>query len=192
MAIGTKIEYASVDDLYLDPKNPRLGRRHASPKLPQEKVLDLMKDWALDELAVSFLESGYWPNEALVVVTEKIYGNEQLVVVEGNRRLAALKLLAMAKNGEDVPTKWAKLAEDYQIPDELLQEIPYVKVDSREDVSAFLGFRHVTGIKEWKPAEKAEYIALLIDKGNLGYDEVRKKIGSKAPTVRRHYIAYRV
>jgi ParB-like chromosome segregation protein Spo0J len=192
MTIGTEIKYASVDDLYLDPKNPRLGRRHASPSLSQEKVLTLMRDWSLDELAVSFLESGFWPNEALVVVEEHLYGKTHQVVVEGNRRLAALKLLAAAKNNETLPSKWEEMAQEYEIPDQLLKKIPYVKVDSREDVSAFLGFRHVTGIKEWKPAEKAEYIAYLIDKEHLDYDQVRKKIGSKAPTVRRNYIAYRV
>jgi hypothetical protein len=55
-----------------------------------------------------------------------------------------------------------------------------------------LGFRHVTGIKEWNPAEKAEYIAKLIDDNNLSYEDVRKQIGSKAPTVRQHYISYRL
>src|SRR5207249_1630282 len=55
-----------------------------------------------------------------------------------------------------------------------------------------LGFRHVTGIKEWNPAEKAEYIADLVEKHKMTYDEVRKKIGSKTETVRRNYISYRL
>ncbi|MEO8007534.1 MAG: hypothetical protein ABI728_03295 [Betaproteobacteria bacterium] len=97
MAIGTELKYASVDELFLDPTNPRLGRKHASPSLSQEKILGLMRDWSLEELAVSFLESGYWPNEALVVIKEKLYGKTCLVVLEGNRRLAALKLLARGK-----------------------------------------------------------------------------------------------
>jgi hypothetical protein len=65
-------------------------------------------------------------------------------------------------------------------------------VSNRQTVSAYLGFRHVTGIKEWKPAEKAEYIAKLIEEEKLDYDEVRRRIGSKAPAVRQHYIAYRL
>ncbi|MFQ5915204.1 MAG: hypothetical protein ACE5JS_18695, partial [Nitrospinota bacterium] len=50
----------------------------------------------------------------------------------------------------------------------------------------------VTGIKEWKPAEKAEYIAKLIDDRHMDYEQVRRKIGSKTPTVRQNYISYRL
>ena len=64
--------------------------------------------------------------------------------------------------------------------------------DSRKDIEAFLGFRNVTGIKEWKPAEKAEYIAKLIEESNMTYEEVMRKIGSKTPAVRQNYISYRL
>ena len=36
----------------------------------QEEVLDLMRDWVLEELAISYLESGFWTHEALLVVEE--------------------------------------------------------------------------------------------------------------------------
>jgi hypothetical protein len=59
-------------------------------------------------------------------------------------------------------------------------------------VRAFLGYRHVTGIKEWNPAEKAQYIAQLIEKGGMTYEHVMRKIGSQTPTVRQNYITYRL
>lgn len=186
------IEYANVDELFLDPTNPRLGRRIASPKLKQEDVLNEMRNWTLDELATSFLESGFWPQEALIVVQEKIYGNTQLVVVEGNRRLAALKYLKQAVEGESKSKAWTTLLEGAKVPKGLFDSIPYIRVANRKEVSAYLGFRHVTGIKEWNPAEKAQYIAHLIEDENLTYDDVRRKIGSKTPTVRQHYISYRL
>jgi hypothetical protein len=192
MPVAPRIHYSKVDDLYLDPTNPRLGRRVASIKLAQDKVLDAMKDWTLDELATSFLESGFWPQEALIVVREALYGVERLVVVEGNRRLAALKLLKQAFEGASLSSKWRELILGQQLPKKFFDEIPYIEVTSRKEVSAYLGFRHVTGIKEWNPAEKAQYIAKLIEEEDLSYDDVRRKIGSKAPTVRQHYIAYRV
>lgn len=192
MLAAPRILYASVDNLYLDPTNPRLGRRLASPTLPQSKVLDAMKDWTLDELATSFLESGFWPQEALLVVEEELYGKKQLVVIEGNRRLAALKLLQRAVKGDPSSLKWRELVEGQKPQKDFFENIPYIKVDSRNKVAAYLGFRHVTGIKEWKPAEKAQYIAKLIEEDNLSYDDVRRKIGSKTPTVRQHYISYRL
>lgn len=192
MAIGQKIKYAGVDELFLDPRNPRLGRSKADASLPQEKVLDIMRDWTLGELAVSFLVSGYWPNEALLVVEEEIYGENKLVVVEGNRRLAAIKFIYDTIRGKPVPSKWKKLLEPFKVSDKIFKEIPYLQVDSRIDVESFLGFRHVTGIKEWKPAEKAQFIAKLIEERSMGYEDVMRRIGSKTPAVRQHYISYRL
>lgn len=190
MAISNKIEYTSLDNFYLDPLNPRLGRANTGPKLKQSKILSLMRNWTLDELAISFLESGFWPQEALIVVSEEIYGSEKLVVIEGNRRLAALNYLNDAFDGRIDERKWLELVEDQDKKDVLFAEIPYILVDSREDVQAFLGFRHVTGIKQWKPAEKAEYIAHLIEQQDMDYRDVMRKIGSKTATVRQNYISY--
>lgn len=191
MAVENTIRYAEVDDLHLDPLNPRLGRSNTGANLKQAKIMALMKDWTLDELAVSFLESGFWPQEALIVVQESLYGRQALVVVEGNRRLAALKLLKDAVLGEAADRKWREIASEATPARDLFSKVPYIIASSRAEVEAFLGFRHVTGIKEWKPAEKAEYIAKLIEAGS-SYRQVMRKIGSKTPTVRQNYISYRL
>jgi len=190
--ISRTIEYADVDALNLDPTNPRLGRENSGPKVSQSEVLNLMQDWNLDELALSFVENGFWPQEALLLVEEALYGRTRLVVVEGNRRLAALKLLREAALGRPASKKWEELASGLRQDAELFTKVPFLKVDSRKEIDAFLGFRHVTGIMEWRPAEKAEYIAKLIDNNNLSYDDVRRKIGSKTETVRRNYISYKL
>ena len=192
MAISTKLDYAKLDDLYFDSKNPRLGRHHVNAELSQEEVLDLMRDWVLDELAVSYLESGFWTHEALLVTQEELDGESRLVVVEGNRRLAALKYLYDAVNKKDVPSRWKSLVDGVKVPDILFHQIPYILVDSRQEIEAFLGFRHVTGIKQWNAEEKAQYIARLIDEEEMTYQEVMRKIGSKTPTVRQNYISYRL
>ena len=72
MAISDKLQYAKLDELYLDAKNPRLGRHDSDREISQEDILDLMRGWVLDELAVSYLESGFWTHEALLVVQEDI------------------------------------------------------------------------------------------------------------------------
>jgi hypothetical protein len=187
------IAYASVDKLYLDPSNPRLGRQSIGAGLTQKQLLDAMSNWTLNELAESFIANGFWPHEALVVVRETTgKGKARLMVIEGNRRLAALKCIKAAVDGQLQEDYWADLVRDNQIPPELLDHVPYIEVKSRHEVSAYLGFRHVTGIKEWKPAEKAQYIAKLIEGDGLAYDEVSRRIGSKTPTVRTHYISYRL
>ena len=189
MAIQQTIEWIDVDTLWLDSKNPRLGRHFMASKPTQEQILEQMKEWTLDELAVSFLESGFWTQEALIIVEE----NKKLVVVEGNRRLAALKLMKLADTGKKVPRKWNELIKGVSKThlNELFR-IPCLRAESRKDIQAYLGFRHVTGIKEWPPAEKAQFIAHLIEDEKLSYEHVMRRIGSKTPTVRRNYIAYRL
>ncbi len=193
MAISTELRYAKLDELHLDPMNPRLGRGNTGRDVPQDKVLELMKDFTLDELAISFLKGGgFWTHEALLVAEEELYGQPRLVVIEGNRRLAALKYLRNALNGRPSSRKWQEIAQIAEPRLDLFTKIPYFKVDSREEIEAFLGFRHVTGIKQWEPPEKAEFIARLIDVRGMSYEEAMRRIGSKTPTVRQHYIAYRM
>ena len=193
MPISQVIDYAKIDELYLDARNPRLGRHSLDKHLSQNDIIKLMANWTLDELATSFIESGFWTQEALVVVEERIDGKKRTVVVEGNRRLAALRLLAKAKAGRPSDDKWKRLAKSVtQTKWKKLKEVPIIRADKRTEVQSYLGFRHVTGIKEWNPAEKAEFISHLIDNHNLTYEQVRKRIGSKLPSVRQNYISYRL
>ena len=183
------VEMIGVSHLRLNAKNPRLGRRFTSGNPSQQEIRDKMSTWTLDELAISFIENGFWPQEALIVLDE----DEKLIMLEGNRRLAALQLLHEAKEGNPSTPKWKEIA-DSATPKRVqeLREVPCIKVPARRDIQAYLGFRHMTGIKQWAPAEKAAYITHLIEQEGLSYQEVMRQIGSKTPTVRQHYIAYRL
>ena len=193
MAVSTKPSFESIGNLKLDPMNPRFGRRRMERSTSQEKLIEWMNAWVLDELALSYLESGgFWSHEPLIAVEESLYGEQCLVVVEGNRRLAALIALKQTSEGRPISQKWSSMLQDLQIPDGLFERVPYVLADSRADVQAFLGFRHVTGIKQWDADEKAGFITKLIDEQGMSYQQVARKIGSKSPTVRKHYVAYKV
>jgi len=192
MAISKKLQHATIDQLYLDPMNPRLGRHNTGRDVTQAQVLKLVKSWTLDELALSYLENeGFWTHEALLVVKEELYGEPKLVVVEGNRRLAALKYLRDAYSGHFASRKWETISTSAEPLPNLFSQVPYLLADTREDIQAFLGFRHVTGIKPWDADKKAGFIAKLIDQGKT-YEQVMRMIGSKTPTVRRLYIAHRL
>lgn len=192
MPVSQKLEFAEIDELYLDPVNPRLGRHYAGRNVKQEEVLRLMETWKLDELAVSFLESGqFWTQEALICVREELYGKERLVVIEGNRRLAALMCLRDTLEGRRQERMWKELVQGEKPPKELFTKIPYLLATDRKSVEAYLGFRHVTGIEQWRPSEKAEFIARMVDRG-MPYEEVRRKIGARLDTVRRNYISHRI
>jgi hypothetical protein len=113
-----------------------------------------MQAFALEELATSFLETHFWPQEALIIVSEEHDGAVRNVVVEDNRRLAALKLLRAAYDGSPTSRRWREFTERYKDPDDLFTKIPCLRAKSRDNIAAFLGFRHVTGIKDWRPRRK--------------------------------------
>ncbi len=188
-----EIQFAALDKFLLDSKNPRLGRVHTGRALPQDELMKLMLGWSLEELAVSFLESGFWAQEAIIVVREdQDEVNSRFVVVEGNRRIATLKHLKRVIEGASASPTWMRYGEESKQNDLLFTRIPYLLAETREDVMSFIGFRHVTGIKQWAPAEKAEFIANMINNQLMTYDAVRRRIGSRVEAVRRNYIAYNI
>ena len=187
-----QIELAPLSKFNLDSLNPRLGRAALSRNLTQQHVLEIMCDWSLEELATSFLESGFWQHEAVLCIAEKDNDDERLVVIEGNRRIAALIQLQKTFNGEEKSRKWTEMIVNQPVPRELFENVPFLLINVRSDVDAFLGFRHVTGIKEWAPPEKAQFIAKLIDERGFSYKKVMRKIGSNTPVVERNYIAYSI
>ena len=87
---------------------------------------------------------------------------------------------------------WTEMKNGQVRLEELFRNVPFIRIEKRSDVDSFLGFRHVTGIKEWAPPEKAYFIAKLIDDKRLSYQEVMRKIGSKTPIVERNYIAFSI
>ena len=193
MNANTELQYAKLDELYLDAKNSRLDHHQTNTNLSQEDILDMMSDWDLYELAVSYLENGFWQHEALLVVEEELEGQHCLVVIDGNRRLAALIYLQRAISGKQVSKKWSSLVENRDILTELFNEIPYLQTDSRQALESFLGFHHhVTGTKEWFPAQKAEYIANLINRHRLNYEEASRIIGISTSKVQYYYIAHQL
>ncbi len=133
-----------VSDLLLDPENPRIFVRKSTS---QARVLKyLFENEALEELALSFSRNGYFTEEPIVVVPG---GQRRFIVVEGNRRVATLKILLDPQlrkrlGAENWPVLSAKRLRS-------LQQVPTVKYGSRSDVVPYLGFRHITGAKTWDP-----------------------------------------
>lgn len=81
----------TIDQLLLDSDNPRIG----SAKNQREALQKIIDDQGtkLAVLAESIVEDGLSPIERLLVMREK-RGSTRYVALEGNRRLAAMKILA--------------------------------------------------------------------------------------------------
>jgi hypothetical protein len=164
-----------VDKLYLDPRNPRLAdSAHTGTQPSILKVLE--KDFDLQPLIDSMYKNGFFWEEPLVAVEESIPESKDkkvLVVVEGNRRLAALKIIL--RNPEHFPDVTASGR---------LKKVPVISRDNRQETLAFVGFRHITGIVPWEAAAKAQYAHELVKRG-LTLEQIAQTIGDKTRDIAR-------
>ena len=116
----------------------------------------------------------------------KVGDDVPLIVVEGNRRLTALKMLADPAAAERRSIRTLCEAADHRPTD-----IPIIVYESREAVLQFLGYRHITGVKPWDPLAKSRYIQQLFDRLPADesymdrYREVSQIVGSKPQYIRR-------
>src|SRR5262245_17630170 len=157
-----KIVPMKVNRLMLDPDNPRLASADAGTD--KKALLKFMWDeMAVDEVALSIAANKFFHEEPLLVIPAsekpKKGEEEKYTVVEGNRRLCAVMLLRDPKLREfvkatDLPTLTQKEIDD-------LAELPVSIYETRKELWADFGFRHINGTKSWEAEPKAKYVARL-------------------------------
>ncbi len=195
-------EVLSLDQIYLDTDNPRFWDTKKKGTQPiAEKILDpvmqektrniLIKDYGVEDLINSIIYNGFLPLDRIVV--KKIVGNEgKYVVVEGNRRTAALKTIA--KRIEEFEIDIEGIDQPYL--NQLLQSIQQIEVlvydGTDNNISWILqGVRHISGIKEWEPAQQAKLLAERIEAG-ASYTQAGGEFGIDARKAGKLYRTYKV
>jgi hypothetical protein len=171
--------FEAHDSLHFDRNNPRSGEREFSNEDEVLKFLILNAD--VDELVTSMQSAGWVDFEPLIA--EEKTG----VVLEGNRRLAALRLLT----DEGTRNRLGyKIPNDGSIP-KLPEKVRVRWVANRNEARAFIAFKHINGPFKWDALAKAKYAAQwLEDKDDL--NSVSKQIGDTHNTVLRLVNGYRV
>lgn len=176
-----------VEKLDIDPQNPRMAEFEGVEKLTEPEHIKLLwKRMAVDEVAMSIATDGFWDYEPLLVVIE----GEKNVVVEGNRRLAAVKALLDPALSQELG-----LAELVQPKPEVLaglKELPVRIFSDREVLWRHIGFKHLNGPSKWRSFAKAEYIARVHNEYQKPLEEIARQIGDRHRTVRRLYRALMV
>ena len=111
----------------------------------------------------------------------------ELVVVEGNRRLAAVRILRDSALREELH---ANSIPD--ISDELVDDLTHLPVIhcKRDEIWQYIGFKHVNGPQAWTSFAKAEYIAWVRNEIGTDLTEIARTIGDTHSTVARLYRAY--
>ncbi|MDM1377711.1 hypothetical protein [Myroides marinus] len=183
-------EIIRLEQLFLDDKNPRLPK--SLQNASEAEILEYMLlDASLIELMLAIGKNDFFPGEQLLVVKE----DKNYRVIEGNRRLSAVKIL---NNPELVSVQRTKIQQVIKESEFFPSEIPCLIFDKEEDIHNYLGYRHITGIKEWKLLEKARYLFGLWKNQYSELDlndasrELAKSIGSRKDYVKRILIGYQV
>jgi hypothetical protein len=154
-------------NLLLDVENPRrdptTDQRDAIQTLVREQGQKLLN------LATDVVEKGLDPSQSFIVLEQKNPATkaQEFVVLEGNRRLAALKVLEVPTLlASDTPAPLAaafrKLSQKYKLP----ATVPCAVVSDREEARHWLELRHTgenegIGVVQWGAIEKARFNALV-------------------------------
>jgi len=168
-----------LTSIFLDPNNPRFVGPDSQP-VPDANIdshaaqesarVLLVRDWGVEKLRMNMEMNGYLPMDRVVL---RKFKEGKYVVLEGNRRICAAKLLTPV--GSD----------GSQVSDEVLnsvQEIPCLEYVGAETYAAwiFQGLRHITGISEWSAYNKAKLLVEQMEREELGLTEAGKRFGLTA------------
>ena len=167
-----------VSDLSLDRRNPRLVEFDLPANATESEVIQLLWEaMGVRELALSIAASGYFQNEPLIVASE----NGRNVVIEGNRRLAAVKILLDDNLAETLAADVPKISPPDQAA---LNELPCVPGD-RESSWRYLAFKHINGPAKWSSYAKSQYIADVHRHFGVPLPDIARQIGDAHGTVPR-------
>jgi hypothetical protein len=197
--VQTETRRLSPDQLLLDPNNYRFhdleGYRPVNPTRygeggVQDRALQFLRDtptFDLRALRDSIISNGFVPFEQIVV--EKYPGDAdrpKFVVIEGNRRAAAIKTILRDVNGGALDLKPEVLAT---LTDLSVIEIIGTEAERTKYQKTLMAIRHVAGIKEWGPYQQARLVVEMYDNEEGAFGPVAQRIGISAREVGRRYRA---
>ncbi|WP_200831316.1 hypothetical protein [Arthrobacter sp. SLBN-112] len=159
-------------ELRLDLENPRMPDAKFETEL--EAIEYLANHADVSELVQSIGTSGWYDYEPLIVL------KSSNIVIEGNRRLAALRLI-------NDPRLAVSLGVSLPEPLNPLARPPFVRVrlvESKKDARDFIGFKHINGAFKWDSLAKARYAAEWLEDGGE-IDMVSQRLGDNHNTISR-------
>src|SRR6266513_6029226 len=167
--IRVRTAYVQQSALKFYPENPRIYSSVWKDDVPptQREIFDaLSKMEHVREVLVPSIRQNGGLIEPLL-----IRGN---VVLEGNSRLAAYRLLEQAESG-----KWKQIRVRI-LPDSMTES----------EVFTLLGEYHIVGKKDWQPYEQAGYLYRRFRKHGIPEDELKTEVGLSASRIRHLIRAY--
>jgi len=179
----------SINELYLDPENYRLKSKPQYKEIPdltdekitgsalQQRTFNIVagkNNIEIRDLINSFTTNGFLKVDNILV--RKLEDNKGYVVIEGNRRVAALKVIQKSlSEGFDI----GELDSDIftKSPEENGGiEVVLYNYETPEEYLVLMGLRHVSGNKKWDRYNQAKLISELYENGYTTI-EITNKLG---------------
>ena len=186
--VSTKLNETTkvpVGELQFDRFNPRLLGQNADAS-DEFIIAQLYRSAELDELLQSVSTNGYLDIEPLIVMADS--NGAGLVVLEGNRRLATLRLLRdenlvrQIGTSQDLRIKVPPVHESLRSS---FDKVSVYRVATRESARSFIGFKHINGAAKWDSYAKARFAANWYRNGDIALEEIARAIGDRHDTIKR-------
>lgn len=169
--------------LVLDRDNPRLVGNDTRAS-DEAVIAQFFKSEELGELLQSIAANGYLDIEPLIVMED----GGLFVVLEGNRRLAAIRLFREPNladrifDQERVRIKLPPITDEAR---ETLEEVSVYRVAERDDARSFIGFKHINGAAKWDSYAKGKFAADWYRSGDVSLEQIAERIGDAHATIKR-------
>nr|BFF38950.1 hypothetical protein BACY1_07550 [Tenacibaculum mesophilum] len=179
------VRLLSTERLLLDVENPRLPDDLVGESSQKEIIDYLVKNENVSTIAESIASKGYLHNEMPYV-----YKNSKgkFVVLEGNRRVTACKLLLKPSLAPQTRQRTFKnLSEQIEDKSEI-SKIQVILCPSREEADILIEARHTNNLlQSWDAIKKARFYYRKIKKGET-IEELQEKFSST--NIRKLLIQY--
>jgi hypothetical protein len=185
-----------LGNLLLDPNNYRLGR----PPVPDEEAAahqddvlrTMVRQHAVDELVALITDHGWLDYDRIVIrrLQDPIRSSEArplFVVVEGNRRTSALKLLHSSPDRESLKPSVLRAFKSLNVV--LLEGAP---ADVAVVADTIMGLRHIKMVRPWGARQRDRFVALLYESSGLSFQEVGTRISEGRNKTKARYRGWRI
>ncbi len=172
--------------LEFDRGNPRLvAEKDLANSTDEEVIAALVETADIGELINSIVENDYMDIEPLIVTTKNVKTEGNYRVLEGNRRLSAIRLIQnpnlAVKCKQPIPADIPK-----SVP-KSFKEITVYQVEDEVESRKFIGFKHINGAHRWDSYAKARFLTEWYktepDK-DTAIESIARQLGDKNQTVR--------
>ena len=178
-----QVQQVPLSDLDCDVDNPRVGADVGGRQSQQQVLNHLVRTFGIDDVLSSIAVNGYFEAEPMICRRN----GARYIVVEGNRRLAACLILA----GDDRAQDQAKLSGHSQelqkqsgkLPFDSAACIVFEAEESKHELLAYLGVRHIASSQGWDSFAKAAWISRAVQEHSIPLADIAAMTGDQNKTV---------